>query len=103
MESIITTKEDLRRHVLEDYNQYATELNGLFFDFMVEMPKREILEACAELQFRLNGDDVEYPDQKGLDEVYKGNCKDYLESLNSADGYHRYCYGDRDYEVDFVF
>ena len=99
---LVTTKEELCKVVLQDYCAHDTELNGLFFDFPVEMEKKEILEAYVELMNRINGDDVTYPESQSLSEVYKGNCKDFLEGLNGEEGYHRYCYGNRDDEVDFV-
>lgn len=99
---LVTTKEELCKVVLQDYCAHDTELNGLFFDFPVEMEKKEILQAYEELQYRINGDEVTYPATPSLSEVYKGNCKDFLEGLNGEEGYHRYCYGNMDDEVDFV-
>lgn len=103
MHNIITTKEELCKKVTDDYCSYSTELNGLFFDFPVKMEKGEILEAYAELMDCINGDDVVYPAGPHLKEIYKGNCKDFLEGLNGAEGYHRYCYGDLSEELDFVW
>ena len=99
----IKTKEQLCRKVTDDYYSHETEINGLFFDFPVEMPKGEILEAYAELMDHINGDEVIYPTSPSLSEVYKGNCKDFLEGFNGAEGYHRYCWGDREEELDFVW
>lgn len=99
---VLKSKKELYETVMNDYMNHDAELCGLFFNLHVEMKKGEILKAYAELMDRINGDDVTYPESQSLSEVYKGNCKDFLEGLNGEEGYHRYCYGNRDDEVDFV-
>lgn len=57
MKTLKTAKE-LYDHVAQEYRKYDTELNGLFFDVPVQMPKYEILRAYQQLQKDINGDDV---------------------------------------------
>lgn len=110
-ENTIKTPDDMYKHVMDEYNKYDTELNGLFFDFRVRMSKKDIMETYAELQSDINGDFVgRFENDKEQDEliphapewfeVYEGNCKDFLESFNGSDEFRRYNDGER---VDFVW
>lgn len=113
MKTLKTAKE-LYDHVAQEYRKYDTELNGLFFDVLVQMPKYEILMAYQQLQEDLNGDDVVLLKDEtefvmyggetgvfgtilpimagsGFDEIYAGNCKEFLESFNgNEEEYHLY-------------
>lgn len=104
---IIKTSQELYEHVMSEYKKYDTELNSLFFDFPVHMSKSDILVTYEHLQHDINGDYIvklKNPKQKILDnediiiygdseeslaaeydEVYDGNCKDFLESFNDRE------------------
>ena len=103
---VYTGIEEIKNKVYEDYKKESTELNSLFFDFYVKAPKKDLLEAYAEIQDTINGDKVmrlENPKIKGSDDrsriiisgnevdlipegmyedIYEGNYKDFLESFN---------------------
>lgn len=107
MEKIIKTSQELYEHVMSEYKKYDTELNSLFFDFPVHMFKSDILAAYKRLQHDINGDYVtrfKSPKQEVLengvviiygdcekslaseyDEIYDGNCKEFLESFNDRE------------------
>ena len=95
---VITKKEDLVNRVVTDYENNSVELNSLYFDFEVNMPVRDILDAYAELQDSLNGDEVTFPEDVAGE--YTGNCMAFLESLNGVEGYARTTDG---VLLDFVF
>ena len=113
-DKVITTKKEMYDLVWDEYQKYDTELNGLFFNFNVKMPKGEILEAYSMIQKTINGDDVirmvNGKEQKYLipkdkrraefTEEYEGNCKDYLENLNGSREFVRVA---DDEIVDFIF
>lgn len=105
---VITTANELENYIYDEYRKYDTELNGLFFDVQVKMVKKDILTAYANIQKNINGDDVlrllepeledigeERPNIWGTDtdlipegeyeEIYEGNCKDFLESFNDKE------------------
>lgn len=104
---IIKTSQELYEHVMSEYKKYDTELNSLFFDFPVHMFKLDILAAYERLQHDINGDCVvrlKNPRQETLDngnviiygdseeslaaeydELYDGNCKEFLESFNDRE------------------
>lgn len=104
---IIKTSQELYEHVMSEYKKDDVELNALFFDFPVHMFKSNILAAYAHLQHDINGDYVtrfKSPKQKALengvviiygdrekplaseyDEIYDGNCKEFLESFNDRE------------------
>ena len=110
-ENTIKTPDSMYKHVMDEYNKYDTELNGLFFDFRVRMQKKDIMRTYAKLQSDINGDwvlrfandkgkDELIPNTPEWDEIYEGNCKDFLESFNGSDEFRRYNDGER---VDFVW
>lgn len=107
MKTLKTAKE-LYDYVTQEYRKYDTELNGLFFDVPVQMPQYEILRAYQQLQEDINGDDVVLLKDEtefvlhggetgifgtvipivagsGFDEIYTGNCKEFLESFNDQE------------------
>ncbi len=97
----ITEKGDLVRKVEDAYVNDSVELNSSFFDFDVDMPKQDILEAYAEIQKKINGDIVSYPEQS---DNYIGNCKDFLTCLNDfpfdCDRYERFAKNGE--KLDFI-
>ena len=112
-ESIVKTPEALYDKVLEEYRNHDVMLNSLHFDFLVRMPKRDILNTYATIQDDVNGDlivriengtrkDPLVPDTPEFDEIYDGNCKDFLESFNKDARFHRFCEGNTDIEIDFI-
>lgn len=105
---VITTADELENYIYDEYRKYDTELNGLFFDVQVKMKEKDILRAYAAIQKNINGDDVirllepeiEETDEPndniwGIDadlipegeyeDIYEGNCKDFLESFNEKE------------------
>ena len=107
---MLTNWEDIYRKVYKDYLHDDVELCGAFFDFDVSAPKSELIKAYAELQETINGDAVirlrdatEIHDIRGrgatthvsgwecededesMSEVYTGNIRDFLESLNGQE------------------
>ena len=100
----ITNPYEMIRHVEEDYKKYDSELTSALFDFDVEMPKSDILYAYAQIQKDINNDYVWLSGNvlDMLTNVYSGNCKEYLESLNSKpDFYVRY--SEDEVNPSFVF
>ena len=107
----ITTSEEMYNQVKDEYDHYDVELNSLFFDFPVRMKKADILTTYASLQHDINGDDVLriengkeqdelIPNNPEFDEVYEGNCKDFLESFNGSE---RFCRFNCEEQLDFIF
>lgn len=105
---IYTEAEDIKDRVYDDYRKYDTELNSLFFDFIVKAKKRVLLETYAEIQHTINGDCVtrlidprieqvddtesniwgiesELIEEGKYEDVYEGNYKDFLESFNNKE------------------
>jgi len=97
---VITSPEEMYEHVMSQYMKGDTELNSMFFDFDVRMSVRDILVTYAKLQEDINGDMVLRMENwkikegrggaedlllssKEYDEIYFGNCKDYLESVDN--------------------
>ena len=99
MTSVITNKEELLSVVRKEYHNDSVEFSSAFFDFEVQMPVPEILDAYAELCEELNGDVVEYPTIKGVS--YTGNCAEFLLSMNRLPKYVRRC-GTTGETVDFA-
>ena len=111
MSERLLTSKGLYDHVVEEYRNNDVELNSLFFDVEVEMKKADIISVYAELQSDINGDLVcRYeggaemekliPDDEYQD-IYKGNCKEFLESFNNQERFRRYT--DDGERLDFVF
>lgn len=107
---MLTTWEDIYRKVYKDYFHNDVELSGAFFDFEVSAPKSELIKAYAELMETINCDTVirlrdatemsaiqdrgttthvsgwEYEEtDESMSEVYTGNMRDFLESLNGQE------------------
>ena len=105
---VLTTVDELENYIYDEYRKYDTELNGLFFDVNVKMKEKDIIIAYANIQKNINGDDVIRllePEIKhendgdnyiwGIDadlipeneyeNMYEGNCKDFLESFNDKE------------------
>ena len=91
----IKSADEMIKKVCEEYWKYDSDLCSLHFDFDVEMKKSDILEAYAEIQYRINGDDVIriengkeadnlIPNDPSYDEIYTGNLREYLESFNGS-------------------
>lgn len=106
----LTNYKDICSKVFLDYLHDDVELCGEFFDFEVSAPKSELLRAYAKIQETINGDTVirlrdvtEMPDlrdrgattyvsgweyekeDKSLSEIYTGNMKAFLESLDGQE------------------
>lgn len=112
-ENTIKTADDMYKRVRDEYDKYDTELNGLFFNFQVRMPVRDIMETYAKLQYDINGDSVLrfengkeadqlVPNTPDWDKVYEGNCQTFLEYFNKHKelGFRRY---NDEEQVDFVW
>ncbi len=112
-ENTIKTADDMYKRVTDEYRKYDTELNGLFFNFQVRMPARDIMETYAKLQQDINGDSVLrfendkeadhlVPNTPDWDEIYEGNCETFLEYFNKHEelGFRRY---NDDEQVDFIW
>ena len=96
----VTTPDEMITRVTNDYFIWATDLCSLHFSFWVDMDIIDILEAYGEIQARINGDEVIFPDD--VSGHYKGSCRLFLESLNDVPGYIRTNAYDGEV-VDFVF
>jgi len=109
---IINTAEELVEHIRYEYSKYDSELNSLYFDVEVCMKESEILEAYAEIQDEINGDsvirmvngeEVEFIPDGMYENIYSGNCKDFLESFNGKEeetGFYRF---DGEEQLDFIW
>ena len=110
-----TNKEHLIRSICSEYRMYDVELSSSFFNVFVSMPKKDILNAYAEIQRHINGDVVcrvengqaltsEPLVRNGeFEDAFTGNCKDFLESFNKNPNYTRIC--DSEYgpePIDFI-
>ncbi len=116
MNKVYTDIDSIRNKVYDDYRKYATELNGLFFDFEVDMlTKAQLLQLYASIQKAINGDDVmrledviiegnepndmhiwgkeaeNFIPEGKYQEIYKGNYKDFLESFNDRETETGFC------------
>ena len=118
---VLTSKNEILDYVYQEYFNSDQELSGIYFDFDVKAPKKDILEAYATLQGTLNGDFVKQvlPDGKMIgmsderfaadeewQEVYEGNCEEFLRSLNESGKFTRFMENPDVYEeeeLDFVF
>ena len=103
----ITNAAALREKVYKDYMMNETELNANFFDILVEMPEKDILNTYFNIVDAVNGDAVvrfeSFTVEPGetirvwgkeasslipdgmYDSIYRGNCKDFLESFNKKE------------------
>ena len=79
---MITSTDELIKKVEDEYKKYDGKLTSWFFDFDVDMPADNILFAYAQIQNDINGDWVWYREVGGR---YKGNCREFLESLNDRE------------------
>lgn len=105
---VYTDSRSIKNKIYEEYRKYDTELNSLFFDFQVKMPKKELLKIYSEVVHVINGDDVvKLEDVKiqlsdfstntiigrrmdliaegQYEEIYKGSFKEFLESFNNRE------------------
>ena len=98
---ILTEKGEMIDRVLNDYGRDITMLNGLHFDFTVEMEIRDILDAYGYLQQVINNDRINVPTDFPIRGKYYGNCREFLEWLNSIPGFARVT--DEGEKVDFIF
>ncbi len=111
----ISTRKEFFDHVMEEYRKDDVELSSLFFDFNIKMKKVDILETYAELQDTINGDDVVRMENGGpvdelipageFEDVYEGNCKEFLERFNDGNIVDGYVFArfDGDDCLDFIF
>lgn len=102
---VYTDSRSIKNKIYEECRKYDTELNSLFFDFQVKMPKKELLKIYSEVVHVINGDDVvKLEDVKiqlsdfstntiigrrmdliaegQYEEIYEGSFKEFLESFN---------------------
>lgn len=114
MKKTITDSNELYKYVANDYCEYDQELSSLHFDVDVSMKKKDILEVYQQIQGDINGDEVcrlnndgseadDFIPEGEYEDIYTGNCKDFLESFNDKNIFARYCYGDRNEPLDFIF
>ena len=103
---LVYALEGIYDKVMEDYRDNDVMLNSLFFDFNVEnIRKIDLIEVYKKIVYDVNGDyviriknpmydkDKEFIisgtevelDDGSMDELYTGNMKDFLESLNGND------------------
>lgn len=105
---VYTDSRSIKNKIYEEYRKYDTELNSLFFDFQVKMPKKELLKIYSEVVHVINGDDVvKLEDVKiqlsnfstntiigrrmdliaegQYEEIYEGSFKEFLESFNNRE------------------
>lgn len=108
---MIKSSIEMIKTVWENYEKDDNELNSFYFDFDVEMKKSDILEAYAELQYEINGDEVVrvengvkmedlIPDDRAYDEIYSGNLREFLESFIGSKEFIRL---NDDEVLDFIF
>lgn len=105
---VYTDSKSIKNKIYEEYRKNDTELNSLFFDFQVKMPKKELLKIYSEVVHVIDGDDVmKLEDVKiqssdfstntiigrkmdlipegQYEEIYEGSFKDFLESFNNRE------------------
>ena len=105
---VYTDSRSIKNKIYEECRKYDTELNSLFFDFQVKMPKKELLKIYSEVVHVINGDDVvKLEDVKiqlsdfstntiigrrmdliaegQYEEIYEGSFKEFLESFNNRE------------------
>ena len=94
---VIKDKTTLYSKVMDEYAKYDVELSTEHFDFDVDMEQGDIVYAYARLQNRINADSVlvnpMWLQQEGK-ERYKGNCKEFLQSLNNSSDFGRIAEGE---------
>ena len=120
---VITSSNDLENYILEEYNKDSVELSSLFFDVQVCMPKRDILEAYQSIQSLINGDYVgrfyikkdkvgnivkceereAFIEDGEFEDIYEGNCKDFLKSFNGKEVEIGFCRFDDGELLDFIW
>jgi len=109
----ITNPKELYSFIIESYNKESTELNSLYFDVNVTMTEKDILETYRYIQEDINGDEVYRLNNDGsiaeifihegeFNNIYTGNCMDYLKTFNDKNIFARYCYGDLSERLDFI-
>ena len=119
----IKTGSELENYILEEYLKDNVELSSLFFDVMVSMKEKEILETYQSLQSIINGDCVmrleniksdedgnvidgdeaeEFIPEGYYEDVFTGNCKDFLESFNGREAETGLCRYDEGELLDFI-
>lgn len=98
--------DEIKEYVLNEYRNESTELNGLFFDFDVNMTKKDIIQAYIDIQRIINDDIVIHLnnpnitqkneddyiwgtetecDDDYMNENYNGNMMTFLESFNDKE------------------
>ena len=120
MNSVLCSKNEIIDYVWKEYTKEGVELSGEYFNFDVRCPKKDILEAYGELQDRCNGDvitqvlsdgtEIPYGDErfasdKEYEEIYEGNCEEFLRDLGEKCLFTRYMDKEEESEeeLDFVF
>ena len=119
----IKTGSELENYILEEYSKNEVELSSLFLDVMVSDKEKEILETYQDLQSMINGDCVmrleniksdedgnvidgdeaeEFIPEGSYEDVFTGNCKDFLESFNGREAETGLCRYDEDNLLDFI-
>ena len=117
----LTSKEEIFDYVYQEYLNSDQELSGAYFDFEVKAPKKDILVAYTLLQEKINGDyvrqilpggeiicylDKRFAADEEYQEIYEGNCEEFLRSFNESGKFTRFfenldiC---EEEELDFVF
>lgn len=106
-QNVLETGKELETYVYDAYHDDDVELNSEFFDVQVKMPKKDILIAYANIQDTINGDavvrltninlatfegyvgrcdidttEVDLIPEGEYEDIYEGNCKDFLKSFN---------------------
>lgn len=117
----LTSKEEIFDYVYQEYLNNDQELSGAYFDFEVKAPKKDVLEAYAALQFKINGDyvrqilpsgemisylDDRFAADEEYQEIYEGNCEEFLRSFNESGKFTRFLEDpavSEEEELDFVF
>lgn len=102
-----TDKGEMIDYVTDRYNADEYGYYEEFLDFNVKMKKSDIVEAYKELQRKINDTDIFQTDENGNrmeefdlpDEIYEGNCREFLENLGLSGHFFRTWDGN---EVDFV-
>lgn len=108
MNKIYTDACEIKEKILEDYYNEEVELNALFFNFNVRIVEKELIELYASIQSIINGDSVmrlidpeiektgenqsniwgteaDLIPEGEYEDVYEGNCKDFLERFNDKE------------------
>lgn len=95
---LITSPDAMKAIVYSDYRKHDEELTSANFNFNVKMRRKDILQAYQDIQGKINGDRVFRHDGLGCylplitpedNEVFEGNCKQFLEEFNTNPKYVR--------------